>query len=120
MPSLKPSSISGVVVGLVLLEDSPPSSPKRNAAFSRLGPEVGFLPDFKNGEPDFGGEDGLLDIGDASGSSIQENDEFAIVDRVGTGGFGRMESVTSDSEPDIGSGVVISAGGVAIIGISMG
>ena len=34
--------------------NSPPSSPKRNAAFSRLAPDVGRLVDFKNGDEDFG------------------------------------------------------------------
>src|SRR6266536_2398774 len=48
-----------------------PSSPKRNAVLSRLGPEIGRLPDFRNGDEDFGGDDLGADPEETSGSSIQ-------------------------------------------------
>jgi len=84
---LKPSSTSANAGNLApVMFDSPPSSPKRNAALSRFGPDVGFLPDFRNGEDEFGAE-GLS--GESVGSSIQEKEELAIVERVGTGARGR-------------------------------
>jgi len=99
VPSLKPCSVSANRGGLVLLIlDSPPSSPNRKAAFSRLGPETGLLPDLRNGETDFGGDDLTLDTEETSGSSIHENEEFAIVDRVGTGAFGRSGIAASGSD----------------------
>jgi hypothetical protein len=48
-----------------------PSSPKRNAAFSRPGPDVGFLPVFKNGDDALGGDDLIEELEGVSGSSIQ-------------------------------------------------
>lgn len=68
---------------------SPPSSPNKKAAFSRLGPDVGRLPDLRNGDADLGGDD---DPDGASDSSIHEKLDCAILDRVGTGAFGLVES----------------------------
>jgi len=65
---------------------SPPSSPKRKAAFSRFGPDVDFLLDLRNGEDDLGGE---LDELEVPGSSIHEKLDCAMDERVGTGAFGR-------------------------------
>ena len=97
VPRLKTSSVSFKVGNFTLfILDSPPSSPKRNAAFSRPTPEAGRLPDFKNGDGDFGGDD-LSPGPDASGSNIQENEDCAILDLVGTGAFGRSTASTSDS-----------------------
>ncbi len=73
--------------------DSPPSSPKRNAAFSRFGPEVGLLPDLRKGEPDLGGDD--LDACEMSGSNIHEKLDCAILDLVGTGAFGLIAKPSS-------------------------
>lgn len=72
---------------------SPPSSPNRNAAFSRLAPEIGFrLVDETKVDVDFGGAPLMPrpDVGASSESSIHEKDEFAIVERVGTGTAGRF------------------------------
>jgi len=74
--------------------DSPASSPNKKAAFSRLTPEVGFLlDDATNGDVDFGGEPLMPgpEVEELSESSIHEKDEFAIVERVGTGTTGRFK-----------------------------
>lgn len=72
VPRWNPSSgsASGSILEPVLL-DSPPSSPKRNAAFSLLGPVVGRLPDFKNGDEGFGGDGFEEELEWVSGSNIQ-------------------------------------------------
>lgn len=77
VPSLKPSSASTNDANLVFVNGvSPPSSPKRNAAFSRPGPVVGRFPDLRNGDEDFGGDDLLEAVGGVlSGSSIHENED---------------------------------------------
>jgi hypothetical protein len=77
LPSLKPSSSSVKRGNLELaILDSAPSSPKRNAAFSRFGPEVGFLPDLRNGDEGFGGDDlaGVLDPDSDSSIQLKELD----------------------------------------------
>src|SRR5882757_6429168 len=75
VPRRNPSSASnnGFNLELAIL-DSAPSSPKRNAAFSLPGPEFGRLPDFKNGDEGFGGEDFRVELECVSGSSIQLKD----------------------------------------------
>ena len=91
VPSCSPSSASTNDANLVFFNGvSPSSSPKRNAAFSRPGPDAGRLPDLRNGDNDLGGDD-LSDVVGVvlPGSSIHENEDCAIVDRVGTGALGR-------------------------------
>ncbi len=78
-----------------LVLDSPPSSPNKNAAFSRFGPEVGRLPDLRNGEADLGGDDLVEDPEGVSGSSIHEKLDCAILDRVGTGALGLADATFS-------------------------
>jgi len=77
--------------------DSAPSSPKRKAAFSLFGPEVGRLPDLRNGDADLGGDD-LAGVREGeSDSSIQLNEDCAMVERVGTGAFGLTKSPSAVS-----------------------
>jgi hypothetical protein len=65
------------------------SSPNKNAVFSRFGPLLIGFPDGRKGDEDFGEEDATPEVGGWSGSSIQANDDCAILDRVGTGARGR-------------------------------
>lgn len=71
LPRLKPSSAS-LNEGNML--DSAPSSPNRNAAFSRFEPDVGFLSDLRNGDAGFGGEDLARVLDPDSDSNIQLKD----------------------------------------------
>lgn len=82
---------SGESTLIPFMLDSPPSSPKRNAAFSRPTPEVGRLEDLKKGDVDLGGDDLVPTAEEVSGSNIQENEDCAMLDRVGTGAFGRSD-----------------------------
>ena len=117
-PILNPSSTSGIGgnLGLELLE-SPPSSPNKNAAFSRLAPDVGRLDDFKKGEDDLGVDALGLELEDSSGSSIHAKLDCAMVDRVGsaTGLADRCFST-------VGSMVVVcsnSRGGIVAEGLGL-
>jgi len=101
--SLNPSSISPNSDNLPsVLSVFVPSSPNRKAAFSRLASVVGRFPVFKNGDIVLGGDDLLLDGDVTSGSSIQENEELAMLDRVGTGAFGRGTGEELDLEESLG------------------
>ena len=70
----------------MLFESS--TSPNRKAAFSRPEPDAGRLPDLRNGDGDFGGEDLWEDPEVVSGSNIHEKLDCAMLDLVGTGAFG--------------------------------
>ena len=96
-PSLNPSSASTNEANFAFDGGiSSPSSPKRKAAFSRLDPAVGLRPDFRRGDDAFGGDDFPNAVGGVlSGSSIQEKDDCAILDRVGTGAVGRVRNFRS-------------------------
>lgn len=89
--------------------DSPPSSPNKNAAFSRLGPDVGRLPDLRNGDTEFGGDGFVEEADGVSGSSIHEKLDCAILDRVGTGAFGL--------EDEDGSPFSVVAGAMFMLGV---
>lgn len=97
--------------------DSPPSSPNRNAAFSLLAPEVGFLPDFRNGDVDCGEAVLILRPPDAreSASSIHAKDEFAMVDLVGTGAFGRRGFAFASDSDGVTGGLGVSALGLSVL-----
>ena len=89
--------------------DSPPSSPNKNAAFSRLAPEIGFLLDGVANEDGDLGNGSLLprpDVEESSESSIHEKEELAIVERVGTGTAGRFRWPCEVIE-SFGSGLVL-------------
>lgn len=104
---LKTSSESSNNGGLAF--GSPPSSPNKKAAFSRFGPDVGRLPDLRNGDADFGGDDLAEELEGVSGSSIHEKLDCAILDRVGTGAFGLDE--------DDGSPFAVVASGMFMVGV---
>jgi len=121
VPSLKLSSVSANRGSRVLeVADSAPSSPKRKAALSRLGPEAGRFPDLRKGETDFGGDELRPEAEDTSGSSIHENDEFAIVDLVGIGALGRPGIAELDSAVGESSWIVADTGEASAVGVSAG
>lgn len=122
-PRLKASSAlikTGCLVLFIL--NSPPSSPKRNAAFSLFGPEFGRLPDLRNGDGDLGGEDLWEDPEVVSGSSIHEKLDCAMLDLVGTGAFGLAGNSASAASSFLAScksmdGIVVD--GVVIMASSL-
>jgi hypothetical protein len=83
----------------MLFESS--TSPNRKAAFSRPEPDAGRLPDLRNGDEDLGGDDFVVDPEGASGSSIHEKLDCAIVERVGTGAVGL------DGNPPLFTGSIV-------------